>query len=77
MLLLLGSDPWVIHAGRVRSIGSAVARAPIPAGVLPYIAPETDWIRLPRRFPVELDLPGLGTAIPAFRGGNARVLVLF
>ncbi|MBX9700106.1 MAG: hypothetical protein K2X74_11765, partial [Acetobacteraceae bacterium] len=77
VLVMLGSDTWRVHLGTVRSVGAAVARTPGPVGVLPYIEPQTDWVRLPRRFPVEIDIPGLATRIPAFRGGNARVLVLF
>lgn len=77
VLVMLGSDAWRVHRGTVRSIGAAVARSPQAPGVLPYIEPQTDWIRLPRRFPVEIDIPGLATRVPAFRGGNARVVVLF
>jgi multidrug efflux system membrane fusion protein len=74
--VMLGSDPWRIHVGRVRSLAGAVARSPMPSGVIPYVAPETDWVRLPRRVPVEIEIPGLAERIPAFRGGNARVLIL-
>jgi multidrug efflux system membrane fusion protein len=74
--VLLGSDPWRLHEGRVRSLGPAVARSATPVGVIPYVPPQTDWVRLPRRFPVEIELPSLAEHIPAFRGGNARVLVL-
>jgi multidrug efflux system membrane fusion protein len=74
--VMLGSDPWRLHEGRVRSLGPAIARSDAPAGVIPYVPAQTDWVLLPRRFPVEIDLPGLAGAIPAFRGGNARVLVL-
>ena len=77
VLVILGSDTWRIHRGTVRSIGAAVARHPGPTGVLPYIEPQTDWVRLPRRFPVEIDIPGLATRVPAFRGGNAWVMVWY
>jgi multidrug efflux system membrane fusion protein len=77
VLVILGSDTWRIHRGTVRSVASAVARNPGPVGVLPYIEPQTDWVRLSRRFPVEIDIPGLSTRIPAFRGGNAWVLVVY
>jgi multidrug efflux system membrane fusion protein len=77
VLIMLGSDAWRIHRGSLRSLGAAVARSPVQGGVLPYIEPQTDWVRLPRRFPVEVDLPGLATRVPAFRGGNARIMVLF
>ncbi|NOG73889.1 HlyD family secretion protein [Roseicella sp. DB1501] len=74
--VMLGSDPWRPHAGRVRSIAPAIARSDAPAGVMPYVPPQTDWVRLPRRFPVEIEVPGLAADIPAFRGGNARVVIL-
>jgi len=78
VLVMLGSDAWRIHRGRVRDTAPAIARAPgALASVIPYVSPQTDWVRLPQRFPVEIDLPGLAGSIPAFRGGNARVLVLF
>jgi multidrug efflux system membrane fusion protein len=77
VLVMLGSDAWRIHRGTVRAAAPAVARSPEPEGVIPYVAPQTDWVRLPRRFPVEIDIPGLATTVPAFRGGNARVLVIF
>ena len=75
-LVRLGSDPWRLHEGQVRSLGPAIARSATPQGVMPYVPPQTDWVRLPRRFPVEITLPGLAERIPAFRGGNASVLVL-
>lgn len=76
-LVTLGSDPWVIHRGRVSGIASGVARSPKTPDVVPYVAPTTDWVRLPQRFPVEITLddwpPGLGV----FTGADARVLIWF
>jgi multidrug efflux system membrane fusion protein len=69
----LGSDPWRIHAGRVRSLSPGVSRTPSAATVLPYVAPDTDWIRLPRRFPVEIDIGDLPEKQPLFMGANATV----
>jgi multidrug efflux system membrane fusion protein len=78
VLVMLGSDAWRIHVGRVRDVSAAVARhANEDASVIPYVDPQTDWVRLPRRFPVEIDVPGLAGAVPAFRGGNARILILY
>ncbi len=77
VLVMLGSDAWRIHRGRVRDISAAVARSQAETrSVIPYVDPKTDWVRLPRRFQVEIDIPGLAREVPAFRGGNARVLVL-
>lgn len=77
--VLLGSDPWRLHRGRVRSVAPAVAGAPAPASeaVVPIVPAETDWIRLPQHFPVEITLPDLPPGIRLFHGGTARVLVWF
>ncbi|HEY0791770.1 MAG TPA: HlyD family efflux transporter periplasmic adaptor subunit, partial [Chthoniobacterales bacterium] len=69
----LGSDPWRIHAGRVRSLSPGVARTSAAPNVLPYVAPDTDWIRLPRRFPVEIDIGTLPAQLSLYMGANATV----
>ncbi|MEO1191021.1 MAG: HlyD family secretion protein [Pseudomonadota bacterium] len=73
----LGSEPWVWRRGRVRALAAGVARDPGDASVLPYVNPETDWIRIPRRFPVEIDLLGLEKERRLFQGADASILVLF
>ncbi len=77
--VLLGSDPWRIHRGRVRSIAPAVLSAPAVAteAVVPIVPPETDWIRLPQHFPVEITLPDLPPEVHLFHGATARVVVWF
>jgi multidrug efflux system membrane fusion protein len=77
--VLLGSDPWRLHRGRVRSIAPAVLSAPATASeaVVPVVPPETDWIRLPQHFPIEVTLPDLPAGVPLFHGATARVLVWF
>jgi multidrug efflux system membrane fusion protein len=69
----IGSDPWRIHAGRVRSIAPGVARSIDPSLVLPFVNLSTDWIRLPRRFPVEIDLGDLPKKQRLFVGSDANV----
>jgi multidrug efflux system membrane fusion protein len=69
----IGSDPWRIYTGHVRSIAPGVARSATPVNVLPYVEPATEWIRLPRRFPVEIDLSGLPEKKDLFLGSNATV----
>ena len=76
-LLLFASHPWRLHRGRVRSVSSAVARSPAPAGVIPYVAPQTDWVRLPSRFPVEIELGDPRHRLGLFRGSSVRVLIWF
>ena len=77
--VLLGSDPWRLHRGRVRSIAPAVLSAPANASeaVVPVVPPQTDWIRLPQHFPVEITLPGLPAGVRLYHGATARVLVWF
>jgi multidrug efflux system membrane fusion protein len=69
----IGSDPWRIYTGHVRSIAPGVARSANAVNVLPYVEPATEWIRLARRFPVEIDLSDLPDKKDLFLGSNATV----
>jgi membrane fusion protein, multidrug efflux system len=69
----IGSDPWRIHPGKIRSIAPGVARSIDPSQVLPFVDLTTDWIRLPRRFPVEIDLGDLPKKQRLFVGSDANV----
>jgi multidrug efflux system membrane fusion protein len=73
VLCLIGSDPWRLHKGKVRSIAPGVARSLDPSQVLPFVELTTDWIRLPRRFPVEIDLGDLPKKQRLFVGSNANI----
>lgn len=75
--LTLGSDPWVIHRGTVSGISPGVARSAGDPQVVPYIEPTTDWVRLPRRFPVEVMLDDWPSDLGLFVGADARVLIWF
>lgn len=77
--LTLGSDPWRIHPGRVRGAAAAVSGTlPVPEeGVLPNVPADTDWIRLPQRFPVEIVLDRPPPGLRLYHGATARVLVWF
>ncbi|QFR34771.1 HlyD family secretion protein [Ancylobacter sp. TS-1] len=77
VLLTLGSDPWVLHWGKVSGIAAGVARSAESPGVVPYVEPTTDWVRLPRRFPVEITLDLWPDDLRQFNGADARVLILF
>jgi membrane fusion protein, multidrug efflux system len=70
---MIGSDPWRVHAGRVRSIAPGISRSATAVNVLPYVEPTTEWIRLPRRFPVEIDIGDLPKNKRLFTGANATV----
>lgn len=73
----IGSDPWRLHEGTVRSIAPGIARTPSEEGALPYVPLDTDWIRLPRRFPVLIDMGPLPGKQTLYRGADARVLIWF
>jgi len=75
--LTLGSDPWHVHGGRVSGISPGIARTDSIQPVLPYVEPTTDWVRLPRRFPVEITLDEWPLGLPLFVGADARVVIWF
>ncbi|MCK0207636.1 HlyD family efflux transporter periplasmic adaptor subunit [Starkeya koreensis] len=77
VLLTLGSDPWAVHLGRVSGIAGGVSRSPDNPQVVPYVEPTTDWVRLPRRFPVEVTLDDWPEGLGLFNGADARVLIRF
>jgi multidrug efflux system membrane fusion protein len=69
----LDSDPWHVHSGHVQGVGRGIAREQEPVGLLPYVAPTTDWIRLRRRLPVTILLDPPVPAQGLFMGADARV----
>lgn len=73
----LSTAPWTFRPGHVRSIGRGVARQQATEGVLPYIPPSSDWIALPQRFPVEIDIGDTARTERLFLGADARVLVFY
>jgi len=73
---MIGSDPWHFHVGKVKSIAPGVARSPQALEALPYVAPTTDWIRLARRFPVEIDIGELPEHEQLFQGADATVWMI-
>ena len=73
---MIGSDPWRFHVGKVKSIAPGIARSPEPLAALPYVAPTTDWIRLARRFPIEIDMGDLPEREQLFQGANATVWMI-
>lgn len=70
----LASDPWAIHVGTVRGVARGIARHQDPTNPLPYVGVDTDWVRLQRRFPVEIDLGDLPKRRRLFAGADASVL---
>jgi membrane fusion protein, multidrug efflux system len=71
----LDSQPWRLHRARIASIARGISREQDPAGLLPYVAPTTDWIRLQRRFPVTITLVDPPADLTLFMGADARTIV--
>lgn len=72
--MMVASDPWRIVSGRVKSVSRGIARSETKTLVLPYVAPTTEWIRLSRRFPVEISFDD-PSEMTLFMGADARVLI--
>jgi multidrug efflux system membrane fusion protein len=70
----LDSHPGSLLPGRVQGTGRGIARTQTEEGLLPYVAPTTDWIRLRRRLPVTILLDPPVPQDALFSGADARVL---
>ena len=77
VLFSLSTDHWMnFHWGTVRSVSPGVARTPAMLNPLPYVEPTTDWVRLPRQFPVEIDMGTVPEQQPLYQGADASVWML-
>jgi multidrug efflux system membrane fusion protein len=71
----LDAHPWHFYHGRIRSIGRGISRQQGDTGLLPYVSPTTDWIRLQHRFPVTIDLVDPPADLTLYMGADARSLI--
>jgi len=71
----LDSHPWHFYRARITGIGRAISRDAAQPGLLPYVAPTTDWIRLQRRFPVTLVLVDPPPVLTLYMGADARTII--
>ena len=71
----LDSDPWRLWPGKVQGVGRGIARQEIAGGLLPYVAPTTDWIRLRRRLAVTILLDPPAPPDAMYMGADARVFL--
>jgi multidrug efflux system membrane fusion protein len=73
----LDAHPWRLYRARIRGIGRGISRQ-LPGdtgGLLPYVAPTTDWIRLQHRFPVTLDLVNPPAGLTYYMGADASCII--
>jgi multidrug efflux system membrane fusion protein len=71
----LDTHPWRLYRARIRGIARGIARDPGDIGLLPYVAPTTDWIRLQHRFPVTIDLVNPPADMTFYMGADASCVV--
>jgi membrane fusion protein, multidrug efflux system len=71
----LDSHPGHFYRARISGIGRGISREPGERGLLPYVAPTTDWIRLQRRFPVTINLVDPPADLTLYSGADARTLI--
>lgn len=71
----LDTHPWRFYPARLQGIERAISRSPDAPGLLSYVAPTTDWIRLQRRFPVTLTLVDPPPDLTLYMGADARSLI--
>jgi multidrug efflux system membrane fusion protein len=77
VLFSISSDHWMnFHWGTLRSISPGISRSADSVGTLPYVNPTTDWVRLPRRFPVEIDMGTVPEQIPLYQGADASMWMI-
>ena len=75
--LLRGNErrEWSAMRRAGAGIARGISRVQAHEGLLPYVAPTTDWIRLQRRFPVTLTLVDRPPDNLLFMGADARVVI--
>lgn len=74
----LDSHPFHLYRARIQGIAGGIDRDRTPpGGLLPYVDPTTDWIRLEARFPVRFQLLDLPPEAERFMGSDARTFVLY
>jgi multidrug efflux system membrane fusion protein len=71
----LDAHPWRFYRARIAGIGRGISRQQGDNGLLPYIAPTTEWIRLQHRFPVTIDLVNPPAGLTLYMGADARCII--
>jgi multidrug resistance efflux pump len=73
----LDTHPWHLYRARIQGIAHGISREQGSEGLVPYVSPTVDWIRLQRRIPVRLTLLDTPGDEQLFMGADARVLVVY
>jgi multidrug efflux system membrane fusion protein len=74
----LDTHPFRFYRARIQGIAGGIDRRQGEApGLLPYVAPSVDWIRLQARLPVRFELLDRPPDSELFMGSDARTLVIY
>ncbi|WP_155138998.1 biotin/lipoyl-binding protein [Roseibium sp. RKSG952] len=76
VVFTLSTEGWRFHTGSVDSLSSAIALSSVEPRVVPYVNPQTDWVRLPKRFPVRIDMGDLPQRQRVFMGSDVDLFVV-
>lgn len=69
------SYPWHLYKVKVQGVSHAISRSENAEGLVPYIDPTVDWIRLSRRIPVRFTFVDLPPQVLA--GSDVRVFAFY
>jgi multidrug efflux system membrane fusion protein len=73
----LDTHPFRLYRAQIEGVAGGIDRNKMPLGLLPYVDPTVDWIRLQARFPVRFKLLDPPPDSELFMGADARTLVLY
>jgi multidrug efflux system membrane fusion protein len=73
----LDTRPWHLYRARIQGVARGFGREQGDEGLVPYVSPTVDWIRLQRRVPVRLVLLDARVKDDLIMGADARTLVIY
>jgi len=73
----LDAFPGHWYRAHIEGMSHVISRAQMDAGLVPYVAPTVDWIRVTRRMPVRIELDDPPSNMHLFMGSDARAIVFY
>jgi multidrug resistance efflux pump len=73
----LDAFPGHWYRAEIQGMSHAISRDETTPGLVPYVSPTVDWIRLTRRIPVRIQIQDPPPNMHLFMGSDARVFVFF
>jgi membrane fusion protein, multidrug efflux system len=73
----LDAAPGQWYRAHIEGMSHVISRDESTPGLVPYVAPTVNWIRLTRRLPVRIELENPPANMHLFMGSDARTLVSY